>query len=251
MQSRVGISQIKPLSHPDGDGEEFKRSPQVEAQILEALSLSPAYLQERVAIGDFQQYGYLKEECVVYLIRELRSSGEFSLADELIRHLALRIAKRVHRQISKSLNESFVVECFNDVISEVTCRILNLKSDADDYAQVRFGRWLKLLTFKLMRPYFEAQKRARISDSDSELREDQKTRKKEPADTRTLSPEKTLLNKEALNLLVGIDPMKRTAYILRHAENWEIVAISKFLGRSTKTISKWLKEVQAELRISQ
>jgi hypothetical protein len=62
MQSRVGVSQIEPLSHPDADGEEFKRSPQVEAQIVEALSLTPAYLQKRVAIADFKQDGYLKED---------------------------------------------------------------------------------------------------------------------------------------------------------------------------------------------
>lgn len=251
MQSRVAVPKIEPLSHQDGDGEGFNRSAQVEAQILEALSLTPEYLQERVAIKDFRQDGYLKEECVVYLIRKLRREGEFELADELMKHLALRIAKRVHRQVSKPLNESLVTECFNDVISEVTCRIVNLNSDADDYAQVRFGRWLKLLTFKLMQPYFQAQKRARISDSDSEGSDEQKGRKKEPVDTNTLSPEQALLNKEALNLLQRIDPLKRTAYLLRKGADWEIVAISKLLGLSTKTISKWLKDVQAELQKSQ
>jgi RNA polymerase sigma factor (sigma-70 family) len=247
MQSRVAVPKIEPLSHPDGDGEELKRSRQVEAQIIEALSLQRAYLQQRVAIQDFRQSGFIKEECLVYLIRKLRKDGEFALADEFVHHLALRIAKRVHRQLSKSLHESLVIECYSDVISEVTCRIIDVNSDRDDYAQVRFGRWLKMLTFNVMRSFRRLQDRSRASDAPDDDPEVPSDGSQVPVDSKPL-PDALLLKKEGLALLNQLDPAKRTAFVLRHAAGWEIVAISKHLGRSTKTISKWLKEAQKELQ---
>jgi len=250
MQSRLTVPPIEPLSHPDGDGEEFKRAPQVEEQIREALSLQPAYLKQRVAIQDFRQNGYIKEECVVYLIRKLLREGEFVLADELVLHLAFRIAKRVHRQLSKSLHESLVSDCYRDVISEVTCRIIDLATNRDDYAQVRFGRWLRMLTFNIMRPYFLQQDRARTSDPVDEDPEFPDERKEIPVDEKPL-PDAQLLKKEGLALLNKLDPAKRAAFLLRHGAGWEIVAISKHLGRSTKTISNWLKEAQKQLQTMQ
>jgi RNA polymerase sigma factor (sigma-70 family) len=250
MQSRVAVPKIEPLSHPDGDGEELKRSPQVEAQIIEALSLQRPYLQQRVAIQDFRQSGYLKEECLVYLIRKLRTDGEFALSDEFVLHLVLRIAKRVHRQLSKALHESLVDECYRDVISEVTCRIIDVSSDRDDYAQVRFGRWLKMLTFNMMRPFGRLQERSRASDSTDDDSEVPTDRNKVPVDNKPL-PDALLLKKEALALLNRLDPPKRTAFLLRYAAGWEIVAISNHLGPSTKTISKWLKEAQKQLQAMQ
>jgi|GEM_PF-5207106 len=250
MQSRVAVPQIEPLSHQDGDGEEFTRSPQVEAQIIEALSLQQPSLQQRVAIQDFRQSGYLKEECIVYLIRKLLKEGEFALADELVQYLVLRIAKQVHRQLSKSLHESLVSECYSDVMSEVTCRIVDLSSNRDDYAQVRFGRWLTMLTFNMMRPFFRLQDRGRASDSIDDDPEVPNERKKVPVDCKPL-PDAQLLEKEGLALLNKLDPAKRTAFLLRHGAGWEIVAISKHLGRSTKTISNWLKEAQKQLQAMQ
>lgn len=184
MQSRTGIrAQIEPLTHPGDDGKTFKRSSQVEAQIVEALSLEPSRLIGRVALEDYQQSGYLKEECVVYLIRKLQRDGEFDLAGQFMNYLAIRIAKRVHRQLSKFLHRTLVDQCFRDVISEVTCRVIDLSSDADDFAQVRFGRWLEWLNFKIMRPYFRCQDRARKAASDGEEAQDRKGQKRVLVDT--------------------------------------------------------------------
>src|SRR5213083_1747857 len=98
-----------------------------------------------------------------------------------------------------------------------------------------------MLTFKIMRPFFRLQDRGRATDSVDDDPEIPNKRKQGPVDERSL-PDALLLKKEGLALLNKLDPAKRTAFVLWHGAEWEIVAISKHLGRSTKTISNWLKQ---------
>ena len=66
----------RPLTKRDSTGNLYVRSPQVEAQIDEILSQSPATLQHRLAVRDSQASDYLSYECLVHLARVLRYDNE-------------------------------------------------------------------------------------------------------------------------------------------------------------------------------
>ncbi len=246
MESRAVMPRrIEPLTHRGADGETYKRSREVEAQILEALSLERSVLSERVAIERHTALGYLKEECVVYLTRRFLRDGEAELASHLMNCLASRIARRVHSQISKSLHWSLVDDCSQDVMVEVTRLITDLASDRDDFAQRRFGLWLQRVTFNTLRPYLRSQKQERVTEVDTEEVE-KSNGKKHPLKDGAPSPEELiikaethrLLKKDAQKLLAKLNPEMRDAYLLRHREGMEI----------PRTIRKWLKGAEEKLQ---
>src|SRR5688572_10030345 len=148
MKKRTDKPQrIELLTHRDANGKLYRRSREVESQIIEALSLPEAILKERVAIERHTTPGYFKEECIVNLIRRFTRNNEFDLSGHLMNCLAMRISRRVHSQIFKSLHWSLVDDCSQDVMVAVTRLITDLTSDRDDFAQVKFGPWLQRVTF--------------------------------------------------------------------------------------------------------
>src|SRR5438046_1931039 len=87
---------IEPLTHRDANGELYRRSREVESQIIQALTLPETTLRERVAIERHTTPGFFKEECIVNLIRRFLRNDEFDLASHLMNCLATRISRRVH-----------------------------------------------------------------------------------------------------------------------------------------------------------
>src|SRR5262245_20614342 len=136
---------IEPLTHCDRYGKVYTRTPEVESQIREALSLDRAVLCERVAIERYTTPGFIKGELLVYLIRRFLRAGETELVRHLNNCLANRLARRVHRRVSCSLNLSLVDYSAQEVMIEVARRITDLDSDMDDFSQARFGLWLERL----------------------------------------------------------------------------------------------------------
>src|SRR6266540_5920786 len=95
---KARLLRIEPLTHRGRDGKVYTRTREVESQIREALSLDRTVLCERVAIERYTTPGFIKEECLVYLIRLFLREGEDELVSHLMNSLATRIARRVHSQ---------------------------------------------------------------------------------------------------------------------------------------------------------
>jgi hypothetical protein len=92
---------VYPLTRRRPDGAPLQRSPQVEAQIVGALALSPDELIQRATLRDSQTTEYLQEETLVYLIRAFHHLGNSvvvnTLSEELLRRCArLRIRNCAH-----------------------------------------------------------------------------------------------------------------------------------------------------------
>ncbi len=259
---KARLLRIEPLTHRGRDGKVYTRTREVESQIREALSLDWTVLCEHVAIERYTTPGFIKEECLVYLIRRFLRAGESELVSHLINCLANRLARRVHSRVSASLNWSLVDDSAQEVMIEVARRITDLDSDKDDFAQARFGLWLERVTYNAIRPHIRTQRDTRAKHADIEEVE-QSNGKKKALRSDSLSPEQILLNQETLRLateqaeglLERLDPEVREAYMLRHRDGMEIenkdpdvMTISKHFGRTPRTIRTWLRGAEEKLQ---
>lgn len=259
--------QIQPLTHQNPEGKLLERTPEVEAQIAQGLLLEPSILLERVAIKDFKTHEFIKEECVVYLIRKFYQEDKEKLCSDLMNCLAMRIAGRIRKQISKSLHLQYVDDCCQDVMLEVTKRILDLTTDRDDFAQVRFGLWLEKRVFKVLEKYLPHQAKDRITDTldENDPNQEDVERKKKINSLRDESPlpdaivieteTRQLLEKEAYKLLENLESNVRTAFVLRHYYGWEIenqdpsiMTISRYFDCTPKTIRNWLNRATEKIQ---
>jgi RNA polymerase sigma factor (sigma-70 family) len=254
--------QIEPLTHRGPTGETYERDPKVKAQIVEALSLGKSDLIKRVAIRDFKAPEYIQEECVVYLIRKFMRDGDEDLVGELMNCLAVRSSTRIHSQVSKSLHREYVDDCCQDVSLEVTRRITGTASDGDDFAQVRFGLWLKRVTSNTLRRYFRNQRQDRLNDSGDDDDENSDRKIESLKDNSPLPDQQVievetrkLHEKEAYKLLEKLDPNERNAFLLRHYAGWEIedqnpsvMTISRYFNRTPRTIRNWLNGASEKLQ---
>lgn len=246
---------LDPLTRRSLNNEIYKRSPEVEAQILEALQLEESLLLDRVGISDFQASGYLKEEGVIYLIRRFKAEGKSELVNDLLNRFAQRIKLPIHKQISKIIHREYVEDACQDVLIEAIQKITDLSSDKADFAQVRFKLWLDKVTLNTLRPHFKNQTQDRCSESDIEVNESRQSVL--PSTEEALIDLEThkLLLKMAYRLLDDLSEKERAAFLLRNFVGWEIenqdpsiMTISRYFDRSPRTISNWLRAAEDKLQ---
>lgn len=251
------MKQVKldPLTHLDADKKAYQRTAQVEIQIAAALEMERSELPERVRMRDYNAQAYLQEECLVYLVRHFRRNDNDDLTGELLNQLAARVSKHVHGQLLQFLHASYVEECYQGVIHTMTCRLIDLATDKDDFAQVRFWHWLNLLTFNLARPYLKRQKVGNVTSSlDTFTDKDEKEKLFSTADEIS-TPDLRLLGKETIQILNQLTADVRTAFVLRYYAGWEIEnqnpqvrTISNYFNVTPKTIRNWINRAHEELR---
>jgi hypothetical protein len=98
-----GVEMARPLTKKTKDGTVYRRPPEVEAQIDEALRLGTADLLARLAITDRDHPAYLNSECLVHLVREevrrCRPSGQ-GFRDEVLRTLLARCETNLLHRVS-------------------------------------------------------------------------------------------------------------------------------------------------------
>ena len=141
---RRGLYFPEPLTHRNTEGEVYQRLGQVDSQIQMALALETRELQARSDITDKTSPEFLKEECLVYLIRHHKAGNQQcmnGLSESLLRRCGTWIKSKFH-----SLDPELADEGFLEVIFQLFKRILDLDSDRGDFLQVRFWLALKRLT---------------------------------------------------------------------------------------------------------
>lgn len=252
--------QIEPLTHQSLDGTTYRRSQKVEAQIVEAIQLERPALIDRIAIMDFKAIGFFQEECLVYLIRRSLLEDDNDLASALLSRLEMRISKKVNNVISKHLRRHYVDECFDAVVHEVTCRLIDLETDRDDFAQVCFWLWLDGRTFNVLRKHLRLQKEGNVTDAlndvdEADDEESERRKKIEPLKDKSPLPDLQAMGAEAYKLLDRLTKNERMAFLLRHYDGWEVenkdpsvMTISRFFERTPKTIRNWLNSAEEKLQ---
>ena len=252
-------SRVKPLTRCNRAGVPYQRTPEVISQIEATIELSPAQLIHRAQTSDKQSSNYLKEEVLVYYIREYYQDGQEDIVNELAIVLLKRCGKYV-RSWLRALSSSVIDEACNDVIADLFHGILDLQKDHGDYLQVRFWHRLKRLKIDVFRRYSTRAANEKTTDNFSTLESSFSEASEEGADlvfeervpNADLSVEDSVLLREALGVL---EEPYRTAYLLRNGEGWQIESddpdvptIAEYFRKTPRTIRNWLAIAETQLK---
>lgn len=234
----------------------YQRSPEVESQIREALSLDRKSLIERANQKDYKADDYFREECLVYLARKFIREGNYEQSQEITTILIARISKHINGIISYPLNEFYIEDCFREVISEVFSQIFDAESSSVDYAEVRFWKWLDGRIFNVLRKYIRTQRKDAATNSYDDYSENGRGYNfKEPPkylNDKGVSPEQEASILEGLRFL---DERERQIYIMRYLwgieienQDSEVRTISKHFGVTPRAVRKWFEKAENKLR---
>ena len=247
---RVNI-RPKPLTRRNSEGELYARLPEVESQIEAALLLEGPSLLEKARINNKDSKDFLKEECLVYMIRHYHALEEPKMVSDLFQVLLSRCTGSIQTHLA-SLDHR-ADDAFREVIVELTDQVLDLESDRGDYFQVRFGLGLKRLTISEFAKQKREKKKEEIAFSLDEQREGPDGEETAiEIQNESLSPESIAMCKEGLGVLTY--PYNEV-FILRHYSGWPIdstnpdkVTLSSRFKVTPRTIRNWLKEAEEILK---
>jgi hypothetical protein len=246
--------QIKPLTRKNKAGELYERLPEVENQIRSTLALDRQTLRERIKVRDVENEVFLQEECLVYLIRHFRHLNEIDLIEDLSNALIERIKGRIGKYM-RFLDVRHALDGYTDAVGIVFSQLLNIDSDACDFAQVRFWVWLKARVTGVLDEYTRQQDIDAMSDSTISNEDG------ESVDIFEILPEGMLNGRpsaevklevwDALNVLNDIE---RQVVLMRIYGGWEIEnanpdvpTISRHFNVTSRTIRNWLNQATKKL----
>ena len=254
----------EPLTRRNAAGEIYQRQPIVQTQIQEALGLSPEDLRRRSEIGDNTSPEFLKEECLVYLIRHYHKAENQPCVNDLSESLVRRCGTWINRKL-RSLGQEMEIEGYSDVLEQMFGRILDLSSDRGDFLQVRFWQVLKRLAVQSYRKQSSKLQIERdniplasLAGYDGEDR-DAPARKREIQVPSTLAKtveSEVIENNLIREALTRIEEPFRSAFLLRYYYGWPIEdqdptvqTISRHFNKTPRTIRNWLARAEKCLAV--
>jgi DNA-directed RNA polymerase specialized sigma24 family protein len=247
--SRHSAPEIRPLTRRAQTGELYYRRPEVERQIAEALSQNRALIENRLRERDKASELFLKEECLVYLIRDFARRGDDALVSEMSNELTVRCMDFVKYQVRRLVNFADLEECRNEILMQTFERIYDFETDRADYLEVSFWNYLKRLSDDAIEKFNTMQRRAWVTDSfDDTLATEEGTKSKgsEPSSDFSVEMFDSIRLREALLLL----PLHiRTAFIMHHLDGYQIESndpnvptLAKHFDKSPRMIRNWLAQ---------
>ena len=248
----------QPLTHRNADGEVYQRLPVVDRQINEALGLDQVELRSRLEVRGEDSPSFLKEEALVYLIRHYHSAGNRRVVNDLAECLLKRCATWIDSKLS-GLRTDLREDGNSGVVAEVFERILDLASDRGDFLQVRFWMGIERITVDVFR------KQVNQFDTESSGDYDQATiddlTQRGAVVVPTTSVGRPVESEAIRNVLIEaalhqLEEPIRSAYLLRHREDWPIEdkdpavqTISRHFGKTPRTIRNWLSKADEILEV--
>ena len=241
----------QPLTRRNTKGQVYQRLSVVDRQISEALGLDDEELRSRLEVRDEDSPSFFKEEVLVYLIRHFHRAGNREFVNELAECLVRRCATWIDSKL-RGLRTDLREDGNSGVVAEVFGRILDLDSDRGDFLQVRFWMGIQRITVNVFR------KQIKQFDSDFSLDDNQTVIDDLAQRGAVVLPTGSagrrvesevidnVLTEAALNQLE--EPI-RSAYLLRHLEDWPIEdkdptvqTISRHFSKTPRTIRNWLSK---------
>lgn len=248
--AELSNTNLSPLIHRDKDGELLKRAPDVDAQIHDALMLSPAELVKR-AEKEAQDAEFLRDEALVYLIRAFHKSGNKDITNQLSEVLIRRWTSFIYSKFNGFVDPG---DAFCEVIDKLFRHILFRDDGRGDFLQVKFGFALKRIIVSVFRIHRDKKEKESSTFTFSELsnEEDGETEWDDSIESEDLSLEDRVLIDQAANVLTG---HLQEVYILRHKYNFQIDSIDpneptlrKYFGKTPRTINNWLNQADEILK---
>ena len=234
----------RPLTHCNKSGEPYLRTEKVEEEIKSALILDWPSLITRAQISDKTLPDFFQEESLVYYIREALIQNEKTAVNSLFNVLHGRCVKYIH-YFFRSFSIDRQQDAFQNIITNVVDKIINLDDDSGDFFQVRFWLGLKRLIiteYGSQTEDVEENERLIFLDEQKEGEDGIEPRIEISADS--MSSDNLASIKMGLS---SINDPYRKAFILRYYEGWPIksndpdeVTISSYFNVTPRTIQYWL-----------
>jgi DNA-directed RNA polymerase specialized sigma24 family protein len=266
-------SGIPPLTKEGKNGKVYFRRELVSRQIESLREMPESELLSRVIVRQEEESGSLKSETLVFLIRALRRNFPGAIFEHLDNAIAETLAERIARIVGP-LKPHFEEDpnkedSFGDfrmgVVATFFLKVCKTDADDADYAEVSFGQFIVGLARNELKKYFNEKKRLALHDVFEEPDDLERAVLSRALYSRdierhlwssdTVAPAALLdradILKKALNVLP--EP-SRTAWLLRHAESWEIESqdesaptLAKYFKVSGRTIRNWLSNAENQL----
>lgn len=251
----------RPLTRSTRAGEPYVRPPEVESQLELLLGASANEQLTRAAETNKESPRYVRDECLVYLIRDAWVAGDSARYSTLTEQLLRRSARGIqHNLRTLGVAPGDEKDVYGEVISGMMSAILD-DGGAGDFYQARFRRALRFLVLSVYDKYARRQKRARREDDldtplggDDMKAEDGVTLEERlPEDAEVAARiEQRLLIREALAAIR--DPRHREAFVLHYYDDWPIEtkdpldpSVSRHLGVTPRTVNNWLREAERDM----
>jgi RNA polymerase sigma factor (sigma-70 family) len=248
---------IPPLLGQNKSGNKYRRTTEVERQIQSSLVLSDDEIVANAKITDQHADHYLREEALIFLIRQSNQERNQFLFNELFILLLERCKERIS-YILRSLDPGLKEDAFSEVNAKLIEKVLR-DDGKGDFLQVRFWPTLSTLAIDVFRHFtfldnedheyleanaFSEQDPDQPEESDKALDTDQLIH----GENRWSSVEKEVLVWDALQKL---RPQVQKVYILYYYLDWPIDSkddnqqtICKHFGVSGRTIQNWVNEAE-------
>jgi hypothetical protein len=230
----------------------------VERQIIEALALDPPALVERAKVRDRQHPRFLREECLVYLIRERGRDGDMRrLASDLAGELLARIEGYLGRELRR-LGPDHFEEASDEVVARLFERITDVHSDLGDFAQVSFWTFLAAKVSDAYRKHLTWIRKEQSEIAPAWVHGSEPAGASEQPGEADWEPEPAsgpgldgkLMTEELLSAL----PEHYYVMMKLHLAGWPIESrndseqtISRYFGKTSRTINNWLRDAQRQL----
>lgn len=250
-----------PLTRLTRTGEPYVRPPEVQAELDCLLGASADEQLAQAKTADKTSTAYIRDECLVYLIRQA------ALADDAERYhaLAALLLKRRMRGIERKLRalgvaDDDVADLEQEVVSAMMTSIL--EGPSGEYFQVRFRSALYRRILKVYDGYVRQRRRTKreqsldapLASSGHEETDDDPSLGAllEGPDDVVAEVERRLLVPEALAAIT--DPRHREAFVLHHYHGWQIESgdtaeptLSRLFDRTPRMVSNWLRTADRQL----
>ena len=226
--------------------EKYYRSEEVAAQLEWLSSLSPSEMielaQERAGGADY----LIKEEAIVYLLRELNAKDEKRHVGRLLEILLKRIAPTLRRatQFIKNHSQTHCEQCVEEISSQVIFSLLD-SSSKQEFWEVKFWLCLKRSIINVVDRFRrvidnEMHTGVYVNDSGAEYNVIDLAPNYENEITQN-----RLEAEEALNLLP-----QRTLQAVRllFEEDWTQVEVAAHFKVTDKTVRNWLTAAKKVLQ---
>ena len=236
---------IKPLTRG-----RYKRLPEVEQQIADAVTLDSPTLVQRAQQRDETTPEFLSAEALVYFIRRTILNDDKKTRDALFRELFERCKLFFRGQF-----RGFSRENREDLQSEVITRVVEdlfASDDRGDFMQVRFWKYLKIKSIDACRKTLNHTKDTESLDTSysGDGVSEGLTRLEREVDPKLLPEERAIISEAFAKLT----PRLRQVYLLRNYFGLDVgtdnpakatgdeLTIAAYFGRSGRTIRNWLRE---------
>ena len=239
---------IRPLTRARKDGTPYTREPEVEAQVRVLSRLGPRERQRRIDLTDRTQIDFLREETLVYLLRQHDRQGDREPAWQIAEILVGRVAGHVARKLARwRFRPDDVAECAQDLFGELRAALFD-HGPAGEFWEVRFWVCLDRRLWNL------AEKHQAMRDSELHLNERDEGGEDPLGQIADAAPGPEIRAewREALGLLTENE---RVALYLRYreglpeeSEDPERPSVARALGVTGRTVRNYLRRAEEKLR---